>query len=231
MNNSPLYLLTMKCTASPIIIFFLLTFCFVPSIARDWQAISPLSSYSYKVALPLGETSVEKLYHKDNTVIGGNVNQQGAVYKGQIGDKRMPGVYTASMSRLKSTRTTLLNEAYSTNRTNTRKTYSPFSNNSYAVQPMDFPPRPLNRYSVTVMPVTKQVALTAPFSNTTSPVLYALGDNDDDDDWNPGGTGDFDNPGDVGQAPLADAILFLCLLALLYAVSKYFHPKQSTTEK
>ncbi len=81
------------------------------------------------------------------------------------------------------------------------------------------------------MPIATETKIVAPFSNTTTPVLYALSDNDDDDDWNPGGTGGFDNPGDVGQAPLTDAIFFLCLLALLYAVLKYFHTKQSTTEK
>lgn len=54
---------------------------------------------------------------------------------------------------------------------------------------------------------------------------------DDDDDWNPGGTGDFDNPGDVGQAPLHDATLFLCLLVLLYAVSTYFRAQRITSKK
>ena len=47
-------------------------------------------------------------------------------------------------------------------------------------------------------------------------------DSDDDDDWNPGGTGGFDNPGEppVIPVPLTDGIATLLLMAIAYAIKR-----------
>lgn len=211
----------------------LLAFCFLPYfVGHAWADIIPLhSSCSQEVLIPLGETSVEKLYRNNTASISSNY--QIAVNKGEIITKRLQGGCSHSSYQIKPIKTYLIyNGTYSTSQNYTQKTYSPFSNNAYTVQKVDLPSQSLNvSATATIMPIATATKIVAPFSNTTTPVLYALSDNDDDDDWNPGGTGGFDNPGDVGQAPLTDAIFFLCLLALLYAVSKYIHTKQSTTEK
>lgn len=223
----------MKYTANNLVIL-LLIFCFLPSFVGVARAdIVPLqSSYPREILLPLGKTSVEKLYHTNKVTKSRNINQQIAVNQGQIVTKKLPVAYTSSTYQAKPIKTThSYKEVSPINRTYTRKTFSPFSNNSYTTQPMDFPPRPFNRYTATVAtPMASNAEIAAPFANTTTPVLYAS-DNDDDDYWNPGGTSG-DNSGDLGDpVPVNNALLFLCLLALLYAVSKYFHTKQSTTEK
>lgn len=224
----------MKFTAISIAIL-ISAFCFLPFFVGKARAdfVPFQSSYSQEVVLPLGETSVEKLYRTNNASVSGRTNCQVAVNEGKIVIKKVSKVYSSSSYQAKPIKTTHpYNATYSTNQYYTRKACSPFSNNAYTVQKVDFPSQSFN-FSTTaaVMPIATETKIVAPFSNTTTPVLYALTDNNGDDDWNTGGTGPFDNPGDVGQAPLADAILFLCLLALLYAVLKYFHPKQSTTEK
>lgn len=220
----------MKFTAISIAIL-ISAFCFLPFfVGKAWADIIPLhSSCSQEVLIPLGETSVEKLYRNNTASISSNY--QIAVNKGEIITKRLQGGCSHSSYQVKPIKTSLIyNGTYSTSQNYTRKTYSPFSSNAYIVQKVDFPSQSLNvSATATIMPIATATKIVAPFSNTTTPVLYALSDNDDD--WNPGGTGGFDNPGDVGQAPLTDAIFFLCLLALLYAVLKYFHTKQSTTEK
>lgn len=84
---------------------------------------------------------------------------------------------------------------------------------------------------VTSAPQTQALSVDVLPSTQTLMAVSKMNMDDDDDDWNPGGTGG-DNPGDIGDpVPVNNALLFLCLLALLYAVSKYFHTKQSTTEK
>ncbi len=216
----------MKFTAISIAIL-ISAFCFLPFFVGKARAdfVPFQSSYSQEVVLPLGETSVEKLYRTNNASVSGRTNCQVAVNEGKIVTKKVSKVYSSSSYQAKPIKTTHpYNATYSTNQYYTRKACSPFSNNAYTVQKVDFPSQSFN-FSTTaaVMPIATATKILAPFSNTTTPVLYALSDNDDDDDWNPGGTGGFDNPGDVGQAPLTDAIFFLCLLALLYAVSKYFH--------
>ncbi|MBO7234776.1 MAG: hypothetical protein J6V13_07290 [Paludibacteraceae bacterium] len=50
----------------------------------------------------------------------------------------------------------------------------------------------------------------------------AAADSDDDDDWNPGGTGGFDNPGEppVIPVPVGNGILPLMLMAIAYALKQ-----------
>ena len=50
----------------------------------------------------------------------------------------------------------------------------------------------------------------------------AAADSDDDDDWNPGGTGGFDNPGEppVIPVPVGGGILPLMLMAIAYALKQ-----------
>ena len=54
------------------------------------------------------------------------------------------------------------------------------------------------------------------------PVIMRAADSDDDDDWNPGGTGGFDNPGEppVIPVPLTDGIATLLLMAIAYALKQ-----------
>lgn len=87
----------------------------------------------------------------------------------------------------------------------------------------------ISQQQVTSAPQTQAVSADMLPSTQTLMAVSRMNMDDDDDDWNPGGTGDFDNPGDVGQAPLHDATLFLCLLVLLYAVSTYFRSQRITS--
>ena len=54
------------------------------------------------------------------------------------------------------------------------------------------------------------------------PVIMRAADSDDDDDWNPGGTGGFDNPGEppVIPVPVGGGILPLILMAIAYALKQ-----------
>ena len=54
------------------------------------------------------------------------------------------------------------------------------------------------------------------------PVIMRAADSDDDDDWNPGGTGGFDNPGEppVIPVPVGGGILPLMLMAIAYALKQ-----------
>ena len=54
------------------------------------------------------------------------------------------------------------------------------------------------------------------------PVIMRAADSDDDDDWNPGGTGGFDNPGEppVIPVPLTDGIATLLLMAIAYTIKR-----------
>ena len=54
------------------------------------------------------------------------------------------------------------------------------------------------------------------------PVIMRAPDSDDDDDWNPGGTGGFDNPGEppVIPVPLTDGIITLLLMAIAYTIKR-----------
>ena len=175
----------------------------------------------------MGETSIEKLH-------AGSSVRTAAVQPIDI--QLSQNAYAKPIVPVKKKAKSMLEQPVYKSATpvSVQKVYTPFSNTSYAARPMDFPPRPIDKYpSLSVGSDAPLVEMTAPVVRSGMPVYMNnnVPDNGEDDYWNQDGTGPFDHSGDVGHAPLADAILFLCLLALLYAASIYFHTKRSTTEK
>lgn len=200
------------CTALLCVAFF------IPSFAYS-------SPQFDEIAVPLQQTTQQGKQSKINRAYQKRLTMQPATQHSHIAIGKAAGTL-----QLNSARQVHSYQPYGAGISSTYATKLN-SNGSYAssAHVTAFPQ--ISQQQATKAPQTQALSVDMLPSTQTLMAVSRMNMDDDDDDWNPGGTGGFENPGDVGQAPLHDATLFLCLLVLLYAVSTYFRSQRTTSKK